>query len=298
MKGAVNRAVRGAVRVRPHGAVMSDASSPTPVDPPHRGNAGPTRRGSRLGDRLDAEWADIRTSRRAVRRAATWRSADGSHPLDRVLTRVLAAPLPDLGEIVAATQRGAEGGDDDLILLRLVVIARTDDLACRLVVQRLLPALIHGARRYCRPGHGGESLDATVAALCLAIHTYDVDRRTRHVAASLTSDTIFQAFRKARRAKSSSEVVAPHHFADTVDAREPSAFELLAVVVRDARRAGTDERDLTTIRELVVDHPSTIAARHCVTTRAVRMRRERAVANIRVAIGVAAERPATLTDAA
>ena len=286
------------MRAHPHGAAMSTTSSPTAVRP-SRGEHDPTRRRSRLGDRLDAEWAVIRTSRRAVRRAATWRSTDGDHPLDRVLDRVLGAPLPDLGEIIAATQRGAEDGDDEPILLRLVVLARTDDLACRLLVQRMLPALVHAARRYCRIGHGGESLDATVAALCLAIHSYDSERRTRHVAASLTSDTVHQAFRKARRAKSSSEVVrAPHHFADAVDAREPSAFELLAVVVRDARRAGATERDLTTIREFVVDHPSTIAARHCVTTRAVRMRRERAVANIRTALGLAVERRATLTDAA
>lgn len=269
---------------------------------------------TRLGDRLDAEWAVLRTSRRACRRARSWRSATGEHPLDRVLEHALADHPADLEAIVTATHRSPDRhdtdrhdtdqhgpeqcsaiGDDDAILVRLVTIARTDDLACRVIVQRLLPALVHGARRYSRPGpHGrpNDTMEVAVPALCLAIHAYDVERRTRHVAASLVSDAIFQAFRRPLRRKSSTELLrSPLHFghmAHDVAVDEVSPFEALAAVVRDARLRGVAEHDLDLIRALAADRPSVVAADRNVTARTIRTHRDRAVTNIRVALGIAA----------
>lgn len=243
--------------------------------------------GARLGDRLDAEWEILRMSRRMRAQARTWRSPSGDHPLDVALDRVLTHQPHDLGDLVAATQGHEPAGD--ATLLRLVELARHDDLACRVVVQRLLPALVHGARRYHRVGDRVDAMSIAVPALCLAIRSYDTTNRTRHVAASLVSDTIFQAFRRPLRRRSSTEVVrSPDVFDDCADATEPSAHEILADVERDARSSGVEQRDLDLLLALTVHPQSAVAARLEVTTRTIRTRRDRALDNVREALGIAA----------
>jgi len=102
---------------------------------------------SDLLSRLDAEWTHLRTSRRALRTARGWAQAYPDHPLATVV-----AELGDLDEIRQATQRSSDSGggrerSDDAILLALVELAPSDELAGRIVLQHLLPALIVQAKR-------------------------------------------------------------------------------------------------------------------------------------------------------
>jgi len=233
-----------------------------------------------FSSRLDAEWDRLRISRRALEQARRWGDADPDHPLAAV-----TGELDDLAALVAATQRG--NGPDDAIMLRLVELARTDELAGRVVIQRLLPGLIARAVRY-RDFHGrNDPVEVVVPAAWLAIRRFDTQRRRRHVAASLISDAVFAAFRAPQRRLSSTETVrTPHWFDDdVVSAGDRSPLEELADVVRIARVAGVPAEDLDLLRRLVqLESPTAVARERQVTTRTIRTHRDRAVARVRAAL--------------
>jgi DNA-binding CsgD family transcriptional regulator len=242
---------------------------------------------SRFSHRLDAEWRHLRTARRTLDRTRSWGEDHPDHPLS-----TLVAMSTDLDDIVHATQRGAmPAGVGDAILLRLVELARTDELAGRVVVQRLLPGLISRSLRY-RGFHDTiDPVELAVPAAWLAIRSYDTDRRRHHVAASLLSDAVFQAFRRPIRRRSSTEMPQPDRVfvALASDDGPTSAFEELAAVVRDARCAGLPPHDIELLRHLArSDSPGTVAKERNVTPRTVRNHRDRAVARIRAAGLVAA----------
>mgnify|MGYP001824046490 FL=1 len=250
----------------------------TPVGTPER---------SHLLERLDIEWAHLRTSRRALRTARTWASHYPDHPLAGLVTE-----LTDLDQIRQATQRrdGAERSDDT-ILLALVELARSDELAGRVVLQHLLPALISNTRRYRSYTDRTDPIAQLVPAAWLAIRSYDVERRRHHVAASLISDAVFQAFRRQlRRCAASEEVRTPESFAEAAHHDGPTtALDEFVTVLREARRAGVRADDLDLLRQLVrVGSPSVVAEQRKVTPRTVRNHRDRAVDHVRTALAVAA----------
>jgi len=233
-----------------------------------------------FSSRLDADWARLRTCRRALVRARRWAHDDRSHPLSAILDGI-----DDLGSIVVATQRGA--GHDDDILLRLVELARHDELAGRIVVQRLLPGLIARSIRYRSHADGTDPVEIVVAAAWMAVRSFDTERRRRHVAASLISDAVFNAFRAPLRRRSAGEQVrAPERFEYVVAAvAEPSSLEELADVVRAARHAGVPATDLDLLCRLAqVESATTVARERQVTTRTIRNHRTRAVERVQAAI--------------
>lgn len=242
---------------------------------------------SHLLERLDLEWTHLRTSRRALRTARAWALHAPDHPLAD-----LVAELTDLEQIRQATQRrdGAERSDDT-ILLALIELARSDELAGRIVLHHLLPALISNARRYRSYTDRTDPITLIVPAAWLAIRSYDVDRRRHHVAASLISDSVFQAFRRQlRRCAASEEVREPVSFAEAAHHDGPAnALDEFVTVLRDARRAGVPSYDLDLLRQLVrVGSPSVVAEQRNVTPRTVRNHRDRAVDHVRNALAVAA----------
>ncbi len=180
---------------------------PRPVRPSHLGSS------STFVRSLDVEWAALRTSRRALRTARTWVvSVPQGHPLSQVV-----GDLHDLEQLLAATQRRAgEPQRDDEMLLALVRLARTDDLAGRVVLQHLLPGLIDQSKRYRSFREPTDPMELAVPMAWIAIRSYDTERRIRHVASSLLSDALFQAFRRPlRRRSATEEVCAPSTFAST-----------------------------------------------------------------------------------
>ncbi len=228
--------------------------------------------------RLDAEWNHLRTARASLARARTW--------------AVVTGELTDLGQIIDATQQGASpAGSDDAILLRLVELARHDELAGRLLIQRLLPGLISRSLAYRDVYPDLDVVELVVAGAWLAVHSFDTDRRRRHVAASLISDAVFQTFRKPLRRKSTSdELRSPHRFNWMVDEHvRVSAFEELAEVLHDARQAGVASEDIELIRQLVqTGSPKLVAQQRDVTARTIRNHRARAIDHIRAALDPAA----------
>lgn len=243
-----------------------------------------TRSGARirLSSRLDAEWARLRVHRRALGHARSWADGDGRDgPLG-----ALVDGLDDLGLIIRATQRSA--GDGDAILLRLVELARSgDQLAGRILIQRLLPGLIAGALPYRSYAGDLDAVELVVPAAWEAIRGFDTTRRRYHIAASLISDAVFAAFRAPLRRKSATEEVrSPQRFVDTIDvSRARTALEELAEVVVAARGAGVAAADLDLLRRLVqVESTTVIADERQVTARTIRNHRDRAVRAVRDAL--------------
>jgi hypothetical protein len=250
-----------------------------------RAFGGPER--STLLDRLDAEWAHLRISRRALRTARSWALPNPDHPLTEVVS-----DLTDLDQIRHATQRG-NGPEhrDDAILAALIECSRVDELAGRIVLQHLLPALIVQARRHRSFRDRTDPIALIVPAAWLAIRSYDVERRPHFVASSLVSDAVFQAFRRSLRARSGTEeVCAPSAFAATPCHDGPAtALDEFVTVLRDAQRAGVPTHELDLLRQLVrVGSPGIVAKQRNVTPRTVRNHRDRAIGHVRTALAVAA----------
>jgi hypothetical protein len=260
-------------------------TSPIPTAPTIRAERQSARRSrSPIIAELDLEWAHLRTSRRALRVARSWVRERTGHPLAS-----LVADIRDLDELLIATQRGVHPArTDDVVLLALIERSqRHDQLAGRVVLQHLLPALISRSRHYRSFQDRADPLDIAVPAAWMAIRNYDVERRRHHVASSLLSDTVFQAFRRPLRLRSSSEEVwAPTEFAGASTVDEPDTpLDELVVVLRDASMAGVGQEHLDLLRDLVrVGSTGLVAQERDVTPRTVRNRRDRAVEEVRNAI--------------
>ncbi len=239
-----------------------------------------------LTAQLDREWARLRRQPRSLRRARAWTGLEPEGLRAREL-----AELSDLQTIVDLTRGGgASDCDADAVLCRLVELAANDDLAGRIVIQRILPGLIARSARYRSHRDGIDPIEIVVAAAWIALRDYDWRRRRRHVAASLISDATFQAFRRPLRLKAATEATRPPHtFRRIEDRGWPSnATDELVLVLRTARAAGVPAPDLELIRHLVRTGSPGAVARECgVTPRTIRNRREVAIARVRAALEAA-----------
>lgn len=237
--------------------------------------------------RLDEEWRKLRHQRRSLRTARAWAVPDQGDSLTPLLTR-----LTDLDDLVAATLSTPDRhGQDNQILLRLVEIAQRDELAGRIVIQRLLPGLISRAARYRNYYDNIDPAEIIIPTAWLALRSYDVANRRRHVAASLLSDATFFAFRKQLRQLSATEEVrSPRAFLrQAAPADSSTAMEDLAETIRDAQAAGVPTYDLDLIRHLVrANSPSAVARERKVTPRTVRNHRAVAIQHVREALSIAA----------
>lgn len=290
----VSRAVRGVS----HGGVMQNTSSPTfdlstsPADtaaspspaPSHRTTvvtrSVKARHSTPLLEELDREWARMRRRPHTLRRVRAW----ASNP---VLAAVVD-DLRDLDDLVHATQPGAVGGaTGDEILRSLISLAASEQLAGRIVLQRILPGLISRARRWDTRG-SADVCDIAIGAAWLAIRSYDVDARAHHVAPSLIADAIWVGFRRSSRRKAEQEIPVPGIVLISRPAPpvEAAPLEALAGTLRAARRAGVPAADIELMRRIVVAGSPSQAARDCdVTVRTIRNRRDAASWKIRRALG-------------
>ncbi len=241
----------------------------------------PLRRSTPMLVELDREWDRLRRRPTALRTARGW---DGDETFRRIVGGVRT-----LDALLAVTQPHAGApGSGDAILRRLVEIAAKDELAGRVVLQRLLPGLISQSRRWMGCGGATEPSDIAIGAAWMAIRAFDVRARSRHVAPALIADALWIGFRRGARKRVESEVPvpgsvlgaqpAPPHVADPLTA--------LAGTMRAAARAGVRSSDLELLRAIVVAGGPSRAARDCaVTVRTIRNRRDQAARRIRRALG-------------
>jgi hypothetical protein len=265
-------AVRTAVRAAAQGAGMNPS-------PSHRSTANPTAR-RRVAARLNAEWERLVTHRRTNVVPAAWR-----HEQE-------LAPYPTLAELLAAT--GRDGGLDDAAADRLLAVvvacAATDELAARLVLQRVTAGLVLTAIR--RSARGAwdlqELFDDLVGHAWTVIRTYPLDRRPTKIAVNILRDAEYlscvRPFRLRRVIEEATPTAALAIPPATLDGRacdrprEPA--DEIAEVFAELRRSGLAAADLRLLWRIHVDGTDVtrVADELDVCERTVRNRRAAAVA--------------------
>lgn len=230
---------------------------------------------SRLGD----EWSRLARRPACIRQANHWGLPGG--PFDH-LNVVL--------ERCGFDQPGNDDGHDEC-LSALVRIASHDDLAARVVLQRILPGLVSIAVRRAPITTNGltGAFDLVVSAAWLVIRQFPIDRRPRRVAANLLMDIEYLAFVRDTRLKSHRnehtlhpEAMLGAEFAQVregTQSRDPvhdeSAFDLL---LHSLAGAGLGDRDLQMLRAVGYGINSTEASEVLgISPRSVRNRRENAL---------------------
>lgn len=236
---------------------------------PHDTRPGPPP--ARYSARLNADWARLIRQPRSLARVRTWD----------------LSPFIARGELDAAgpedLDRLVRRATDEEFLRRLLILARTDDLAARLVIQRLIPLLLASSRHHRDP----QRFDDLIAAAWIVVRTFDERRRPSCLSAALARSAQHLAYKAAARRRSATERVSgPEQFAHLPSeetAHDPA--DELAEVLQLAQTGGVDGADLRFIQALVNCGSTTVlAARLGVTSRTVRNHRRTIVYRIRRAV--------------
>lgn len=194
-----------------------------------------------------------------VRRARSWSLGVEFADLDHLLCLAgfrtqasVAAPSDDVAgsddDPTGTPSRDVACGADldaasDAVLGRLVLAARHDELAARVVLQRLLPGLSAAARRWSveRRGGSADAFGEIVSAAWVVIRMFPVERRPGRFAAKLLRDAEHQAFVKATRRRWTTESAEPAVFDRRIAAEsQPEPVDELREVVALSRHELSD----------------------------------------------------------
>jgi hypothetical protein len=233
--------------------------------------------------RLQREWNLLSYRRSAVVRATAW--------------KLTPRALSSLDELLVLTGLGPGPMDptSDEAMRQLVTLARHDDLAARVVLQRMLPGLSTCAKRN-SSGFGSQldALDELLSEAWTVIRSFPIERRDRYVIKNLLRDCEYRAFLKARRRMLVQDVTDPAHLDRAVDSLDPAddqAVEPLITVVEllgRARTAGMSDDDVDVVVALLNTPTVKRAATALgVTDRTVRNRRQAVVCQLRALADVA-----------
>jgi hypothetical protein len=243
------------VKAEAHGAAM------TPL-PNHRF----------LLSRLQREWNLLSCRRSALARATAW----------QLTPRVLSS----LDELLVLTGLGPVTADSssDEAMRRLVMLARHDDLAARVVLQRMLPGLSACAKR--NSSGFDTQLDAFDELLSEAwgvIRSFPIERRDRYVIKNLLRDCEYRAFLKQRRRMLVQEVTDPADLDRTISVgADDEPLGIIVELLGRARAAGMSDADVAIVVTLLNTTTVKAAAEALrVTDRTVRNRRESVVSQLR-----------------
>jgi ATP/maltotriose-dependent transcriptional regulator MalT len=193
------------------------------------------------------------------------------------------------GRVPPTAPIGSEADDVvarcDALLATLVQLAEHDDLALRVVLQRLMPGLVAAARR--RAGAAlAEGFDEVVGAAVAVVRSHGADHRP-HLAARLVRAAEYHAFVRPHRRQMVQVAVAPQHL-ERADTRVTHAFdELVELLVVAHRHLG--QRDLQLVRLIMSGAtPPQMAEALQVSVRTVTNHRHALVHRLRQAALVAA----------
>jgi hypothetical protein len=229
--------------------------------------------------RLQREWNVLSYRRSAIARASAW--------------QLTPRALSSLDELLVLTGLGdgpAHPASDET-LRQLVKLARHDDLAARVVLQRMLPGLSNCAKRNA-DGFDTQldALDELLTEAWTVIRSFPIENRDRYVIKNLLRDCEYRAFLKARRRMLVQEVTDPADLDRAVEV-DDAADEPLAIIVDllgRARAVGMNDADVAVVVSLL--NTSTVkqaAVALGVTDRTVRNRRESVVRQLRALADVA-----------
>jgi hypothetical protein len=216
---------------------------------------------------LSDEWRTLRHRPDALQRATGWRLVEG--------------PLSDLDQVVALTVAPQPHTERERVLHHLVDLARDDDLAARVVLQRLLPELVRVHRRR-RWQHWHEvDFGDLVATGWVVVRTYNPRRRPARLASSLVSDIEYREYRADRRRIGHCEPDDPMTFDELVAEPLPDPTVELAELVTDPD-AGLSDAERELLRHLLSGRSAIDVARETeISTRTLRNRRDRIAGKLR-----------------
>ena len=185
-----------------------------------------------------------------VRRAAAWGLPVSFQSLDELLAAT-GFHAERAARVAEASSSPHETADD--LLARLVVIARTDELAARVLLQRLLPGLAGVSRRWSerRPGGSPEAFDELVATAWQVVRTFSLHSRRRQIAARMLRAVEHLTFVKPTRRLGRFDSVEPGRL--DVPVEQPGAPEPLHELLEllEQARPALGERDLVMVRLLI-----------------------------------------------
>lgn len=276
--------------------------------PIHENTAGAQANGSRnrksttsssghsIISRLNREWSRIARRPHAIRQANQWELPGG--PVDH---------LDVILERCGFDQPGNDSAHDAYLSL-LVKVASHDELAARIVLQRIMPGIVSIAVRRAPITAGGltGSFDLAVSAAWLVIRQYPIDRRPRRVAANVLMDIEYLAYVRDSRLKSArnESVLHPEAMLGAESSRlrsgdspldpvaEETGFDLL---LHSLAACGLSDRDLQMLRAVGYGVNSTEASMVLgISPRSVRNRRENALERALSVLSVADQESETL----
>jgi len=232
---------------------------------------------------LFGEWDRLARQAQNIRRANAW--------------QLPGEPVEHLDEILRRAGFSVPTNDEhlDFYLSRVVAIAKDDDLAARIVLQRIMPGLVSIAVRRAPivPNGLNGAFDLIVSSAWIVIRQFPIERRPRRVAANLLMDIEYAAFVRDGRLKASrsEEFVSPEGLLgiefgrlrsgglDADPVIEANALELL---LHDLNRQGLASNDIQMLRAISQEINSVEAADVLgISPRSVRNRRERALGRAR-----------------
>jgi hypothetical protein len=243
-----------------------------------------TVREQRLSERLDSEWRRLRRRPALIAEARSWGLTPSAGP-----------PIRDLDDVLrCAGHHQPPSRDADAVLAGIVSRARTSPLAARVTLQRILPGLLALARTEQRREPGLDAFELLVAEAWCTIVSGPPLEHDDHVAPRLLNRARQRAFTNPRRRLRVGEALVPgYERVERCVASNPSSFEELVTALGDARRAGLADRELRVLSGwLRCGTTDAFAAELKLTPRAVRYRREHAVARVRRLLKLPRERVA------
>lgn len=228
-----------------------------------RGPAGP----------VIAEWERLARSRAVLRHVNSW--------------PFITTPVDHIDEVLEVCGFGKRIDDSeaDHMLLCLVRLAAHDDLAARITLHRVLPAIMAIAKRRGRihPRGAHAAMGDLLTTAWEVIRTYPCERRPKKIAANIVRDIEYFTYVREARLKRVTEVCveSDHSFGASPDG-EPTAAEELCEVLADAAAAGLDPNDLSLLRRYAAGETTqTIAESLGLSPRTVRNRRRAALDEVR-----------------
>jgi DNA-directed RNA polymerase specialized sigma24 family protein len=219
---------------------------------------------------LHREWRRLKRHPSNLARSAGWDVATG--------------PVEDLDVLLAHVGFETRSTPANEVALRdMVAIARHDDLAARLVVQRLLPGALSVVSRQRQLSRDHDAAAEMIGALWIAVRTFNPDRQPSCLAAALIGDAEYLAFKRARRQRSSGERPSDFPLDVAQPERHLQPWEELAELIQQAADAEATDADDQAYLQCLLETPRTvdIARTLNLSTRTIRNRRYRATQRLR-----------------
>ena len=239
---------------------------------------------------LYLEWTAMCGNRRLLRQVNAW--------------GLPGLPIGHLDELLIRSGLDGRSDDDDSdhYLALIQQRAGTDELAARVMLQRLMPAMLSIATKRAPITDNGTigAFEAVVSAAWVVIRRYPIDRRPVHVAGNLVRDIEYAAFVRDKRLKSATiETVVGDRVLDLAGANharangshDPVAADgEVEALLADLARSGLSTADIQMLRSVMNDVNSAEAGDALgINARSARNRRASALKRAREVLTVSVE---------